>query len=197
MRFLLVLLLAGCASSSHAPALNPHLLEVVVRLESDAGALCSGVIVSEVRVLTNRHCTEGATSFQVKFYDGRVVDGTVAGKSEEIDVAIIQIPQTRATIAVFADSNTAKVGDEVIAVGHPYGLEWSVTHGIVSGLARIIFPYGVFLQHDAAINPGNSGGPLFNILGQVIGINSMTRAQNVGLAITSNDALAAMRKIGA
>jgi serine protease Do len=197
MRFLFVLLmLTGCASTSYAPLVD-RTKDVVVRLHSDVGALCSGIVVSEVRVLTNRHCTEGATKFRVKFHDGRVVECTTLGMSEEIDIAIIQIPQTRVTIAVFADSNTVKVGDSVIAIGHPYGLDWTVTAGIVSALDRIVFPYGIFLQHDASINPGNSGGPLFNILGEVIGVNSMYRDDGISLAITSNDALAAARKIGA
>jgi serine protease Do len=196
MRFLFVLLmLTGCATS-YAPLVD-RTKDVVVRLRSDVGALCSGIVVSEVRVLTNKHCTEYATKFKVKFYDGREVEGTVLGISEDIDIAIIQIPQTRVTIAIFADSNTVKVGDSVIAIGHPYGLDWTVTSGIVSALERIIFPFGVFLQHDASINPGNSGGPLFNILGEVIGVNSMYRDDGISLAITSNDALAAMRKIGA
>jgi S1-C subfamily serine protease len=194
MRYLLVLLLAGCATASHAPLVD-RTLDVVVRLESDAGALCSGIIMSEVRVLTNRHCTEGANEFKVKFHDGREITGIPAGISETIDIAIIQIPQTRATIAVFADSNTVKVGDKVIAIGHPYGLNWTVTQGMVSALKRTIEPYGIFTQHDAAINPGNSGGPLFNMLGEVIGVNSMVRSENIGLAISSNDALEAVRKL--
>lgn len=199
MRFLFcLLLLTGCAASSHAPVVD-RTLDVVIRLEADTGALCSGIVVSEVQVLTNKHCTEGATEFRVRFRDGRVVAGKLLGISEQIDIAIIQIPQTRAIVAVFADSNSVKVGDSVIAIGHPYGLDWTATHGMVSALARTIFPYGVFMQHDAPINPGNSGGPLFNILGQVIGINSMMRngAQGLSFAITSNDALEAMRKINA
>jgi serine protease Do len=197
MRFLFVLLmLTGCATSSYAPLVD-RTKDVVVRLHSDIGALCSGIVVSEVRVLTNKHCTEGATEFKVKFHDGQIVAGKVFGISEDIDIAIIQIPQTRVSIAVFADSNTVKVGDSVVAIGHPYGLDWTVTSGIVSALERVIFPFGVFLQHDASINPGNSGGPLFNILGEVIGVNSMYRDDGLAFAISSNDALAAMRKIGA
>ncbi|EDM30942.1 Putative trypsin-like serine protease [Roseovarius sp. TM1035] len=138
--------------------------------------LGSGFIISEDgKIVTNNHVVEGAETVTVKLADGRAFDATVIGSDPLTDVAVLQLDTEEPLPFVrFGKSDTMRAGDEVVAVGNPYGLGGTVTSGIVSALSRNINsgPYDDYIQTDAAINRGNSGGPLFNNAGEVIGMNT-------------------------
>jgi serine protease Do len=139
----------------------------------------SGVIVRpDGYILTNNHVVEGADELKVELADGRIVDGTIVGTDPQTDLAVIKIELPGLRAAPLGNSDETRVGDWVLAIGSPFGLDQTVTAGIISGKHRqqqiIANGDGLedFLQTDAAINPGNSGGPLVNIRGQLIGINT-------------------------
>ena len=149
-------------------------------------ALGSGFVISEKgMILTNNHVVEKATEIKIKLQSGQEYDAKLVGRDPKTDLALIQVKADKAfpAPAVLGDSDALRVGDLVMAVGNPFGLGHTVTTGIISAKSRILGagPYDDFLQTDAAINPGNSGGPLFNMQGQVIGINTAIIAQGQGL----------------
>ena len=147
-------------------------------------------------VLTNAHVIYGGQSLFVTLSDGIELPATLIGFDLVYDVAIIKIPvlkDRKYKVVRFADSENAKVGQSVIAIGNPLGLHQSLTAGVISGIDHIIpsVPFTLsepFLQVDVAINPGNSGGPLLNRCGQVVGINTanVPSAENIGFSIPSN-----------
>lgn len=155
-------------------------------------SLGSGFIVDEEGyILTNNHVIEGAEDIKVKLYNGKVYDAEIVGRDPKTDIALIKIDaKENLPVARLGDSDKLRVGDWVIAIGNPFGLEHTVTAGIISAKGRVIGagPYDDFLQTDASINPGNSGGPLFNLKGEVVGINTAIVAggQGVGFAIPIN-----------
>lgn len=159
-------------------------------------SLGSGVIVDSVNgyLLTNYHVIKGADEIKVKLYDKRVLDGTVIGYDAKTDIAVIKIKADGLRAIKWGDSDKLKVGETVIAIGNPYGLNLTVTSGIVSATGRAnvgISDYEDFIQTDAAINPGNSGGPLVNVRGELVGINTAIFSttggyQGIGFAIPSN-----------
>jgi len=156
-------------------------------------SLGSGFIVDkEGYILTNNHVIEGAEDIKIKLYNGRTFDAKVVGRDPKSDIALLKINPKGETLPVakLGDSDKLKVGDWVIAIGNPFGLEHTVTAGIVSAKGRVIGmgPYDDFIQTDASINPGNSGGPLFNLQGEVVGINTAIVAggQGIGFAIPIN-----------
>lgn len=146
----------------------------------------SGFIISaDGYVLTNDHVVKGAVAVSVSLMDGRKFEATVVGRDPINDLAVLKVPAHNLPTAVLGDSKTLEPGQWVIAIGNPYGLENTVTAGIISALGRPIDGQGRFIQTDAAINPGNSGGPLIDIEGRVIGINTaiIQSAQGIGFAI--------------
>ncbi len=159
-------------------------------------SLGSGVIIDATRglVLTNNHVIEDADEIKVKLHDKREFDAKVLGRDPKTDLAVVQIKGAKdLSAAVFGDSDAIDVGDWVLAVGSPFGLEQTVSHGIISAKGRVIGagPYDDFLQTDAPINPGNSGGPLVDLDGAVIGINTAIASTSgandgVGFAIPSS-----------
>lgn len=158
----------------------------------------SGVVIdaTEGLVLTNAHVVDQVDSVEVTLADGRQLDGTVVGSDRVTDLALVRIPSKgKLSAARLGDSEALEVGDWAIALGSPYGLERTVTLGIVSSLHRDINSLGFadkrldLIQTDAAINPGNSGGPLINANGEVIGINTLVRSgpgAGLGFAIPIN-----------
>ena len=133
-------------------------------------------------VLTNAHVVEGADEVRVKLPDKREFKGKVAGIDHLTDVAVVKIDAKGLPAVKLGDPSKARVGDWVLAIGSPFGFENTVTAGIISGTSRSL-PEGAyvpFIQTDAAVNPGNSGGPLFNLQGQVIGINSQIYSRTGG-----------------
>ena len=155
-------------------------------------SLGTGFIISEDGyILTNDHVVDGADEIKVKLSDGRVFSGTVRGLDPKLDLALIKIDAGKELpVARLGDSDKLRIGEWVMAIGNPFGLEQTVTVGIVSAKGRVIGagPYDDFIQTDASINPGNSGGPLFNVRGEVIGINTAIVAggQGIGFAIPVN-----------
>jgi len=170
-----------------------HFFGNVPQGEMKTHALGSGFVISQDGfILTNNHVIDNATEIKVKLESGKEYDAKVIGHDPKTDLALIQVKLDEGfpTPAPLGDSDAIRVGDWVMAVGNPFGLGQTVTTGIISAKGRIIGagPYDDFLQTDAAINPGNSGGPLFNMKGEVIGINTAIIAQGhgIGFAIPIN-----------
>lgn len=162
-------------------------------------SLGSGVIIDykngKLYILTNSHVVQNARAIRVRFDRHTEKRARIVGTDPKTDVAVIEvddkdIPNPESRIAKLGDSDKLKVGQLAIAIGNPYGLERTVTVGVISALRRTIgiTQYESFIQTDAAINPGNSGGPLVNIRGEVIGINTaiLAEGQGLGFAIPIN-----------
>lgn len=152
----------------------------------------SGVIISsDGDVLTNNHVIDGARTIRVKLADGRELEAEVVGTDSSTDLALLKLKEAKnLPVAKMGDSEKLAVGDWVMAIGNPFGLEATVTVGVLSGKGRVIGVgnYDDFLQTDASINPGNSGGPLFNTQGEVVGINTaiIPGGQGIGFSIPIN-----------
>ncbi len=157
--------------------------------EQTQRALGSGFIINkEGDILTNYHVVSKADDIEVKLSDGRKFKAKVVGKDEKTDIALLKISKAGdLPYVTLGDSNAMRPGDWVMAIGNPFGLEHTVTVGVVSALGRVLGggTYAKYIQTDASINPGNSGGPLFNLKGEVVGINTMIYAagQGIGFAI--------------
>ncbi len=170
--------------------------------EQKSTSLGSGLIIdNEGYVLTNSHVVENATEVLVTLVDKRQFRARIVGKDQKTDLALLQLrDDTRKTPSglkplTLGDSTTVRIAESVFAVGNPFGLQHTVTAGIISAKNRTIGmgPFDNFLQTDASINPGNSGGPLFNMKGQVIGINTVIYSRTgqsggLGFAIPVNEA---------
>jgi len=162
--------------------------------EQERHALGTGFILSRKGyVVTNNHVIDGADEIVVKTSDGKEHDAELIGNDAKLDVALLKIKAKGLQAVSLADSDKLRVGDWVVAIGNPFGLEQTVTAGIVSARGRVIGsgPYDDFIQTDAAINPGNSGGPLFNTKGEVVGINTAIYSRSggnngIGFAIPIN-----------
>ena len=166
----------------------------------------SGVLISpDGEILTNNHVIEGYrgasdNTLEVKTSDGRTFKAKVLGRDKELDIALVKIEASHVPFAKLGDSDAMRIGEWVIAIGNPLGLEHTVTQGIISAKGRAVTTgFSSFLQTDAAINRGNSGGPLLNLRGEVIGINTMIRAdgQNIGFAVPSAMIQRALRDLRA
>jgi serine protease Do len=166
----------------------------------DREAKGSGVIVTDTGfVLTNNHVIDEADKIRVRLYDRREFDATVVGHDPDTDLAVLKIQGgADFPFARFGDSSRLRVGDWVLAVGSPFGLEQTVTAGIISAKDRETeggaSAFQQFLQTDAAINPGNSGGPLVNLAGEVVGINTQIATRTgafsgIGFALPSSTAI--------
>ncbi|MHA2610499.1 MAG: S1C family serine protease [bacterium JZ-2024 1] len=159
----------------------------------------SGVIIdSRGYILTNNHVVKEAEEITVTLLDGRTFDGKIVGRDPDTDVAVVKISADNLPVACIGDSNQLKKGQLVLAIGNPFGLESTVTLGIISGFERDIqvdehTRIERLIQTDAAINPGNSGGPLVDSRGCVVGINTAiippTQGQGISFAIPINDAM--------
>jgi putative serine protease PepD len=221
------LLVAACATGANtsAPAASPttaaphpslaiagglqndfvnvvaHVNPSVVVIETNVG-LGSGIVFdANGDIVTNNHVVTGSTKFTVTLADGQTLPGTLVGSYPAGDLAVIHVTATNLKPATFGDSSKLVVGDIVLAVGNPLGLQSSVTQGIVSALGRNVPESSTVtlpnvIQTSAEINPGNSGGALVDLAGEVIGIPTLTAldpqlgntaAAGIGFAIPSND----------
>ncbi len=184
------------ALSRLAEQMKPGLVQLRVRRlpaegEPDEGRGASGsgfVIHPDGLLVTNAHVVEGVEQVQVRLSTGRRVQGKVLGRDTRTDLALVKIDGVSNLPALpLGDSNSLRVGEFVLALGNPFGLEQSVSFGIVSRKGAPLTtasPGFDFIQTDAAVNPGNSGGPLVNMAGEVVGINSMAaRNGSIGFAI--------------
>lgn len=196
--------------SAIAASALPSVVQVNVSAAQGSG-IGSGVVLSaDGRILTNNHVISGAQQVSVTTNDGKEYAATVVGADPNSDLAVLKLTGASGlTPATFADSSRVKVGDQVVAIGSPEGLQGTVTSGIVSALDRTVNIAGESrrsagtsyqaIQTDASINPGNSGGPLLNSAGQVIGINSaiyspasgaeQAGSVGIGFSIPSNQAV--------
>ncbi len=191
-------------------ALYKNVLPGVVLIRTDQGLGSGFVYDGEGHVVTNQHVVEGANAFEVAFSSGYKANGTVIGSDGNADIAVLKVdaPASELHPLPSGDSSTLQVGDQVVAIGNPFGLNGTMTTGIISGLGRTqpigqadqtggFFSNADIIQTDAAINPGNSGGPLFNLNSEVIGVNESILTNNtngngqptnsgVGFAISIN-----------
>ena len=169
------------ASSIEKPETNPAL-----------NSACSGVVVESQHIITNYHCVYNMKYLKIFFWDNQdweEYDLEVVGEDPLADLALLRVPDKKEILPYLKISvETVKEGEDVIAIGHPMGMAWSITKGIVSNRDRYArHPFIKALQTDAAINQGNSGGPLLNMKGEVIGINTLLiskAGQNAGLGIS-------------
>jgi serine protease DegQ len=195
-------------NNSH-PALNDPIFRYFFgdRLDErprQASNLGSGVIVSQNGfILTNHHVIEAADEIQVALENGQTLPARVVGTDPETDLAVLKISANALPAITFAESDTLRVGDWVLAVGNPFGVGQTVTAGIVSALGRThlgINTFENFIQTDAAINPGNSGGALVDVAGHLVGVNSAIYSrtggsQGIGFAIPVSIARQVMEQI--
>lgn len=163
------------------------------RVPQSEQSLGSGFIISaEGIILTNAHVVEGAEKIKVRLPDQRVFPGEVLGLDPKTDVAVLKIKSDQSLpVTVLGNSDRIKVGQWALAIGNPFGLDGTLTVGVVSATERAnvgIEDYEDFIQTDASINPGNSGGPLLNVYGEVIGMNTaiVAAGQGIGFAIPIN-----------
>ena len=172
-------------------ALYANVSQGTVAVITDQGLGSGFVYDGQGDILTNYHVIEGATTVEVRFTSGYMAYGTIVGTDLDSDLAIVKVDAPAAELhpLPLGDSSALKVGQTVVAIGNPFGLNSTMTVGIVSALGRTLdsahttadgsmFTAGDIIQTDAAINPGNSGGPLFNIKGEVIGINRAIRTNS-------------------
>jgi len=173
-------------------ALYQQVLPGVVAVITDKGLGSGFVFDSEGHVVTNNHVVDGASTVEISFSSGYKAHGTVIGTDVDADVAVIKTDAVAEEIHPLAigDSSTLHVGQSVVAIGNPFGFNGTMTLGIISGLGRTqpahadptgggFFSNADIIQTDAAINPGNSGGPLFNLNGEIIGINQSIYTTNI------------------
>ncbi|MBU2538735.1 MAG: DegQ family serine endoprotease [Proteobacteria bacterium] len=163
--------------------------------EQKRTSLGSGVIISkDGYIVTNNHVVENADTINVRLTNFEEYDAKIIGRDPKTDLALLKItPKNGLPVTAFGDSEKLRVGDWVMAIGNPFGFEQTVTAGIVSGKGRSLGsgPYENFIQTDASINPGNSGGPLFNLKGEMVGINTAIYSRSggnigIGFAIPAN-----------
>jgi len=176
---------------------GPELFERFFRRRApreEGRAAGSGVIVdARGYILTNNHVVENATEVEVRLSDDRKFKATVVGRDARTDLAVLKVesPGGPLPVATLGDSDKLRVGQWAIAIGNPFGLDRTVTAGIISATGRThvgVATYEAFIQTDASINPGNSGGPLLNLDGRVVGINTaiVSSGQGIGFAIPIN-----------
>ena len=183
--------------SSLAPlvkAVRPAVVNIATRNEGTSQSLGSGFLINpDGLVVTNNHVVERARRIQVRLDDGREFEASVAGRDPATDLALLRLSEAKnLPTAALADSDQIEVGDWVVAIGNPLGLESSVTFGLISARERVlgVGPYDEFIQTNALINPGNSGGPLFDMHGDVVGVNTLMgtgqRNQGISFAVPIN-----------
>jgi serine protease Do len=166
--------------------------ENIPEQEFKRSGLGSGFIISEDGyVVTNNHVVDKAQDVEVILEDGKKYKAEIVGKDVKTDIALLKInPEKKLQAVVFGDSDKLRIGDWVVAIGNPFGLGYTVTAGIVSAKGRSLglSSYDDFIQTDASLNPGSSGGPLFNQLGDVVGVNTAIVAggQGIGFAVPIN-----------
>ena len=171
------------------------------RIPNAPGSGAGVIIDPEGHIITNNHVVGDSAEIEVRLSDKTKLIAQVVGKDPDTDLAVLKVTADRPLpSARFGDSGTVRVGQWVLAVGNPFGLERTVTLGVVSGIGREnvnLSRYENFIQTDASINPGNSGGPLFNLRGEVIGINTaiINFAQGIGFAIPSNMAKQVLQQL--
>lgn len=172
-------------------ALYQQVIPGVVAVRTNTGLGSGFVFDNEGHIVTNQHVVDGVSAVEIAFHTGYKAHGTVIGSDADADIAVIKVDAPAAEIhpLPIGDSSALMVGQPVVAIGNPFGLSGTMTMGIISGLGRTqpahaapdggFFSNADIIQTDAAINPGNSGGPLFNLNGEVVGVNQSIRTDNI------------------
>jgi 2-alkenal reductase len=181
---------------------TPSVVNITVATRDGSAGTGSGFVIdTDGHIVTNNHVIENASYIEVTFVDGTVVEAQLVGRDADADLAVISVDPSQVSLqpVTFANSDQVFVGQEVLAIGSPFGQAFTLTSGIVSALDRSLesdssFSIPKLIQTDAAINPGNSGGPLLDLAGNVIGVNSAIlsssrSASGVGFSIPSNSVL--------
>ena len=171
----------------------------ILRGGSDGGVGSGFVYSEDGHIITNQHVVKKANKVTVTFLDGESYIGDVIGRDQDLDIAVVKVRASNSTVlepVTIGDSSKLTVGEKIAAIGNPFGLSGSMTSGIVSQIGRLLpqetgYSIPDVIQTDAAINPGNSGGPLFNMKGEVIGVNTAIQSTTgeftgVGFAVPSN-----------
>lgn len=178
--------------------ISPSVVAINIAANGRGGGGSGFVIDTQGHIVTNNHVAEGATFIEIEFFDGMLAEAQIVGLDPDSDIAVVKVdvPSNQLRPITFGNSSALTIGEPVLAIGSPYGQDWTLTTGIVSGTNRVIqgqtsFSIGGVIQTDAAINPGNSGGPLLNQQGQVIGVNSQIisgsgSSSGVGFAVPGN-----------
>ncbi|MFZ5439798.1 MAG: trypsin-like peptidase domain-containing protein [Myxococcota bacterium] len=173
-------------------AVRNGVVNISTHNEGTSQSLGSGFLINpDGLVVTNNHVVERAQSIQVRLADGREFAATVVGRDPSTDLALLRLPDAKELPTVtLGDSDQLEIGDWVVAIGNPFGLDQSVTHGLISARERVIGmgPFDDFIQTNANINPGNSGGPLFDMRGDVVGVCAaiQRQGQGIGFAVPIN-----------
>ncbi len=164
-------------------------IKSVVTIRTDISQASGFFIANNGYIITNAHVMEGATAASIITYDGKAYDVYRIGGDEDMDLILLKIDETSYAPLELANSDEVKIGEKVIAIGNPLGLQFSVSEGIVSAIHRQgENGLNAYIQTDAALNPGNSGGPLINNQGKVVGINNFKvgGGESLGFALESN-----------
>lgn len=173
-------------------AVRPGVVNISTRNEGTSRSLGSGFVINaDGYVVTNNHVVERAQRILVRLADGREFAAQVVGRDPSTDLALLRLEGAKGVPTVtLGDSDQLEIGDWVVAIGNPFGLDTSVTHGLISARERVIGmgPFDDFIQTNALINPGNSGGPLFDMKGDVVGVTTaiMSQGQGIGFAVPIN-----------
>ena len=173
-------------------AVRPGVVNIATRNEGTSRSLGSGFVINaDGLVVTNNHVVERAQQIHVRLADGREFEAVVVGRDPQTDLALLRLPDAKELPTVtLGDSDQLEIGDWVVAIGNPFGLDLSVTHGLISARERVIGvgAFDDFIQTNALINPGNSGGPLFDMRGDVVGVTTAitSQGQGIGFAVPIN-----------
>ena len=177
------------SASSDFSSIIEGAIESVVTVRTDISQASGFVIADNGYVVTNAHVLDGARAAGVITYDGEMHSVSLIGTNSDLDIILLKIGKTGYKPLTLANSDSVQVGEKVIAIGNPLGLQFSVSEGIISAMNREgENGLKAYIQTDAALNPGNSGGPLINTNGEVVGINNykLGGSENIGFALESN-----------
>ncbi len=176
------------STSADFSSIIEDVIKGVVTIRTDVGQGTGFIITDNGYIVTNAHVLTGGRKINAITYDQEILNANLVGYDENFDIALLKISGDYNNLGLY-DSDNIQIGEKVIAIGNPLGLQFSVSEGIVSGIHRQ-GPTGIeaYIQTDAALNPGNSGGPLINKKGKVIGINNFKvgGSENLGFALESN-----------
>jgi S1-C subfamily serine protease len=177
------------STSADFSGIIENVIKSVVTIRTDVSQGSGFVIADEGYIVTNAHVMEGAKAATIITYDGQIHKVLLIGQDSNMDIALLKISEVDYRPLILENSESVQIGEKVIAIGNPLGLQFSVSEGIISGINRKgTNGLNYYIQTDASLNPGNSGGPLIGVNGKVVGINNfkISGSENIGFALESN-----------